>query len=74
MVVLTFMNLEYDNMVEMENITLDLPDDHEIYEVGFIVGAVNNEGSVTYTHTDEITQTDTISRSSMYQMKLCTKK
>ena len=34
--------------------------DIEIYEVGFVIGALNNESTVTYTHTDETTQTDTI--------------
>ena len=34
--------------------------DIEIYEVGFTIGALNNEAEVTYTHTDETTQTNTI--------------
>ena len=28
----------------------------DIYEVGFRIGALNNDGTVTYTHTDETTQ------------------
>ena len=56
------MNLEYQQHGgDGEYYSFDLPDDHEIYEVGFVVGAVNNNGTVTYTHTDETTQTDTIS-------------
>ena len=37
-----------------------LPTEHDIYEVGFTIGAVNNQGSVEYTHNDETTQTNTI--------------
>ena len=32
----------------------------EIYEVGFTIGALNNQAEVTYTHTDETTQTNNI--------------
>ena len=32
----------------------------EIYEVGFTIGALNNQAEVTYTHTDTTTQTNTI--------------
>ena len=32
----------------------------EIYEVGFRIGALNNDGTVQYTHTDETTQTNTL--------------
>ena len=45
----------------------------DIYEVGFTIGALNNESTVTYTHTDETTQTNTIeaqvftSAESMYE-------
>jgi hypothetical protein len=31
-----------------------------VYEVGFTIGAVNNQGSVEYTHNDETTQSNTI--------------
>ena len=47
--------------------------DIDIYEVGFTIGALNNESTVTYTHTDETTQTNTIeaqvftSAESMYE-------
>ena len=37
-----------------------LPTEHDIYEVGFTIGAVNNQGSVEYTHNDETTQSNTI--------------
>jgi len=37
-----------------------LPTEHDVYEVGFTIGAVNNEGNVEYTHNDETTQTNTI--------------
>ena len=37
-----------------------LPTEHDVYEVGFTIGAVNNQGSVEYTHNDETTQTNTI--------------
>ena len=37
-----------------------LPVDHDVYEVGFTIGAVNNQGSVEYTHNDETTQSNTI--------------
>ena len=32
----------------------------EIYEVGFRIGALNNDGTVEYTHTDETTQTNVL--------------
>ena len=47
--------------------------DIDIYEVGFTIGALNNESTVTYKHTDETTQTNTIeaqvftSAESMYE-------
>ena len=37
-----------------------LPTEHDIYEVGFTIGAVNNQGSAEYIHNDETTQTNTI--------------
>jgi hypothetical protein len=37
-----------------------LPTEHDVYEVGFTIGAVNNQGSVEYTHNDETTQSNTI--------------
>ena len=32
----------------------------DIYEVGFRIGALNNDGTVTYTHTDETTQVNVL--------------
>ncbi len=46
----------------------------DIYEVGFTIGALNNESTVTYTHTDETTEINTIeaqtftSAESMYEI------
>ena len=37
-----------------------LPTDHDVYEVAFTIGAMNNQGSVQYTHNDDTTQTNTI--------------
>ena len=37
-----------------------LPVDHDVYEVAFTIGAMNNQGSVQYTHNDDTTQTNTI--------------
>ena len=37
-----------------------LPTEHDVYEVGFTIGAVNNQGNVEYTHNDETTQSNTI--------------
>jgi hypothetical protein len=37
-----------------------LPTDHDVYEVGFTIGAMNNEGEVTYNHNDDTSQTNTI--------------
>ena len=37
-----------------------LPTEHDIYEVGFTIGALNNQGTVEYTHNDTTTQTNTI--------------
>ena len=34
--------------------------DIDIYEVGFRIGALNNDGTVTYTHTDETTQVNVL--------------
>ena len=58
-----------------ETTTIDEEElDIDIYEVGFTIGALNNESTVTYTHTDETTQTDTIeaqtftSAESMYEV------
>ena len=63
-------NLEFmQHGGESNTYEFDLPDttiideeelEIEIYEVGFTIGALNNESTVTYTHTDETTQTDTI--------------
>ena len=60
------MNLHYQQHGSDSNdYTFTLPDtttideevlDIEIYEVGFRIGALNNDGTVTYTHTDETTQ------------------
>ena len=51
------MNLHYQQHGnDSNNYTFDLPDEHDIYEVGFRIGALNNDGTVTYTHTDETTQ------------------
>ena len=60
------MNLHYmQHGNDSEDYTFILPEtttveeeelDIEIYEVGFTIGALNNEGTVTYTHTDETTQ------------------
>ena len=51
------MNLHYfQHGNDSNDYTFDLPDEHEIYEVGFRIGALNNDGTVTYTHTDETTQ------------------
>ena len=76
-------NLEFrQHGGEGEDYEFDLPEtttideeEHEIdiYEVGFTIGALNNESTVTYTHTDETTHTDTIeaqvftSHESMYE-------
>ena len=77
-------NLEFrQHGGEGEDYEFDLPEtttideeEHEIdiYEVGFTIGALNNESTVTYTHTDETTHTDTIeaqvftSHESMYEV------
>ena len=37
-----------------------LPTDHDVYEVGFTIGAMNNQGQVQYTHSDDTTQTSTL--------------
>jgi len=37
-----------------------LPTEHDVYEVGFTIGALNNQGTVEYTHNDETTQSNTI--------------
>ena len=37
-----------------------LPTDHDVYEVAFTISAMNNQGSVQYTHNDDTTQTNTI--------------
>ena len=37
-----------------------LPTEHDVYEVGFTIGALNNQGTVEYTHNDTTTQTNTI--------------
>ena len=60
------MNLHYlQHGNDSEDYTFILPEtttvdeeelEIEIYEVGFTIGALNNEGTVTYTHTDETTQ------------------
>ena len=60
------MNLHYQQHGNDSNdYTFTLPDtttineeqlNIEIYEVGFTIGALNNDGSVTYTHNDETTQ------------------
>ena len=42
------------------NYEFTLPTEHDIYEVGFTIGAVNNQGTVEYTHNDETTQSNTI--------------
>jgi hypothetical protein len=55
------MNLHYQRHGDdSEDYTFDLPDDHDIYEVGFRIGALNNDGTVTYTHTDETTQVNVL--------------
>ena len=60
------MNLHYQRHGDSSNdYIFTLPDtttvddevlDIDIYEVGFRIGALNNDGTVTYTHTDETTQ------------------
>ena len=51
------MNLHYfQHGNDSNDYTFDLPDEHDIYEVGFRIGALNNDGTVTYVHTDETTQ------------------
>ena len=57
------MNLHYrQHGNDSNDYTFTLPDtttvdeevlDIDIYEVGFTIGALNNDGTVTYTHTDE---------------------
>ena len=55
------MELEYQKHGGTANdYEFTLPVDHDVYEVGFTIGAMNNEGEVTYTHNDETTQTNTI--------------
>ena len=57
------MNLHYQQHGnDSNNYTFDLPDEHDIYEVGFRIGALNNDGTVTYTHTDETTQVNILER------------
>ena len=41
----------------------------DIYEVGFRIGALNNDGTVTYTHTDETTQVNVLRRSRQYRYR-----
>ena len=60
------MNLHYmQHGNDSEDYTFILPEtttvdeeelEIDIYEVGFTIGALNNEGTVTYTHKDETTQ------------------
>ena len=47
-------------VVHLMIMNFTLPTEHDVYEVGFTIGAVNNQGSVEYTHNDETTQTNTI--------------
>ena len=55
------MELEYQKHGGTANdYEFTLPTDHDVYEVGFTIGAMNNEGEVTYTHNDETTQINTI--------------
>ena len=55
------MELEYQKHGGTANdYEFTLPTDHDVYEVGFTIGAMNNEGSVEYTHNDDTTQTNTI--------------
>jgi len=55
------MELEYQKHGGSSNdYTFTLPTDHDVYEVGFTIGAMNNEGEVTYNHNDQTTQTNTI--------------
>ena len=55
------MELEYQKHGGSSNdYTFTLPTDHDVYEVGFTIGAMNNEGEVTYNHNDETSQTNTI--------------
>ena len=64
------MNLHYfQHGNDSNDYTFTLPDtttvdeeelEIDIYEVGFRIGALNNDGTVTYTHTDETTQVNVI--------------
>ena len=57
----THIELEYQKHSGATNdYTFTLPEDHDIYEVGFTIGAVNNAGTVEYTHSDDTTQTNDI--------------
>jgi len=57
----THIELEYQKHSGASNdYTFTLPEDHDIYEVGFVIGAVNNAGTVEYTHSDDTTQTNDI--------------
>ena len=64
------MNLHYfQHGNDSDDYTFTLPEtttvdeeelDIDIYEVGFRIGALNNDGTVTYTHTDETTQVNVL--------------
>ncbi len=57
----THIELEYQKHSGSTNdYTFTLPEEHDIYEVGFTIGAVNNAGTVEYTHSDDTTQTNDI--------------
>ncbi len=57
----THIELEYQKHSGGSNdYEFTLPEDHDVYEVGFTIGALNNTGSVEYTHSDDTTQSNTI--------------